>query len=207
VTNDTGVTGEDCWTVTITVPCLGCTLTPGYWKAHSIYGPAAHPDDTWYLLPGGLGPDTLFFDARVDEEPQSWLDVFWTSPKGGDAFYILAHQYEAAVLNILNEASAPANVVTAISDAEALLDQYDGNPDVINLKGKNADPVRAEFLELAGILGDYNEGIIGPGHCDEDMTSVAGFSSTSTKLDIWKTSTIDSGSTQNDCSGASICLT
>ena len=26
----------------------GCTLTQGYWKTHSIYGPAAHPDDTWY---------------------------------------------------------------------------------------------------------------------------------------------------------------
>ena len=209
VTNDTGATGEDCWTVTITVPCLGCTLTPGYWKTHSEYGPAAHPDDTWYLLPGGLGPDTLFFDAEVDSVPQTWYMVFWTSPKGGDAFYILAHQYEAAVLNILNEASAPANVVTAISDAEALLDAYDGNPTTIAvLKGKNASPIRSEFLRLAGILGDYNEGIIGPGHCDEDETSDNGFTSTSTKLDIWTTGSTGSSGDDGTCgTGDFICVT
>ena len=34
----------------------GCTLTQGYWKTHSTYGPASKPDATWNLLPGGLGP-------------------------------------------------------------------------------------------------------------------------------------------------------
>ncbi len=172
-TNDTGATGEDCWSVLPTIPCPeGCTLTQGYWKTHSIYGPAAHPDDTWYLLPGGLGPDTLFFQLKLGGVNQTWYNVFWTNPKGGNAYYILAHQYEAAVLNSLAGADVPPNVATAISQAAVLLEQYDGTPNSFDgLKGKNAAAVRTDFLRLAGILGDYNEGKIGPGHCDEDSTS------------------------------------
>ena len=33
------------------------------------------------------------------------------------------------------------------------------------MDSKNA--VRKQFIALAGILGSYNEGLIGPGHCDE----------------------------------------
>ncbi len=176
VTNDTGATDQSCWTVFPTIPCPeGCTLTPGYWKTHSVYGPAAHPDDTWYLLPGGLGPDTLFFQLKVGGVNQTWYNVFWTNPKGGNAYYILAHQYEAAVLNSLAGADVPPNVATAISQAAALLDQYDGTPNSFDgLKGKNAVAVRNQFITLAGILGNYNTGIIGPGHCDEDGTSAPG---------------------------------
>ena len=58
VTNDTQAAGNDTWTVTITVPCPGCTLTPGYWKTHSESGPAPY-DDTWALLSNGA--DTGFF--------------------------------------------------------------------------------------------------------------------------------------------------
>ena len=40
-TTDTGATGEDSWQVIVTVACpTGCTLTQGYWKTHSEYGPA-----------------------------------------------------------------------------------------------------------------------------------------------------------------------
>ena len=93
-TNDTTTSGESSWTVTVTVPCPGgCTLTQGYWKTHSDKGPAPY-DATWAFLPDGA--DTPFFDLG-----QSWYQVFWTPPKGGNANFILAHQYMAAYLNQL----------------------------------------------------------------------------------------------------------
>ena len=142
----------------------GCTLTQGYWKTHSIYGPAAHPDDTWYLLPGGLGPDTLFFDST-----DTWYGVFNTSPKGGNAWYILAHQYMAAVLNQLNGAGDVPGLADALSDAVVLLDKYDLQENI----PKKTDQVltsaydRDEALAIADFLTQYNEGQLGIPHCGE----------------------------------------
>ena len=86
-------TGNDSWEVVVTVPCPeGCTLTQGYWKTHSVLGPAKKADPTWALVGG---PNATFFLSG-----QTWYQVFWTAPKG-NAYYILAHQYEAAKLNIL----------------------------------------------------------------------------------------------------------
>lgn len=65
----------------------------------------------------------------------------------------------AAKLNILNGADAPVNVVAAIVGAEAWFNGK--SPDVI--KAKDA-PVAKNYVIL---LGQYNEGLIGPGHCDE----------------------------------------
>jgi hypothetical protein len=73
------------------------------------------------------------------------------------------------VLNELNGASVPAEVVTAMNDAEVLLDGYDGNPmSMDDLKGKTAKLVRAQFIAIAELLDDYNNGIVGPGHCTEE---------------------------------------
>ena len=38
---------------------------------------------------------------------------------------------------------------------------------VAAMKGKTGNELRAEFIRLAQILDDYNNGLIGPGHCDE----------------------------------------
>ena len=146
-------------TIRVTVHCdNGCTLTQGYWKTHSKYGPASKPDAAWNLLPGGAGPDTVFFLSGA-----SWYKVFWTAP-AGNAYYNLAHQYMAARLNLLNGATAPAAVTSAISTATTLFATY--TPAQIGaLSGSNA--LRKQFVALAGTLGSYNEGAIGPGHCDE----------------------------------------
>ncbi len=142
----------------------GCTLTQGYWKTHSTYGPAAHPDDTWYDLPGGLGPDTPFFDSG-----QTWYQVFNTTPKGGNAWYILAHQYMAAVLNQLNGAGDVPGLASALSDAATLLDNYDAQKNI----PKKTDQVltsaydRDEALAIADFLTQYNEGQLGIPHCGE----------------------------------------
>lgn len=143
----------------VAVQCeAGCTLTQGYWKTHSSYGPASKPDATWNLLPGAAGPNTVFFSSGA-----SWYQVFWTAP-AGNAYYSLAHQYMAARLNILNDASAPTSVTDALAAATALFGSY--TPAQIGALAAK-DALRKQFVALAGTLGSYNEGLIGPGHCDE----------------------------------------
>jgi hypothetical protein len=103
------------------------------------------------------GADTPFFTTG-----QTWYEVFHT-PVAGNQYYNLAHQYMAAVLNGLAGASAPQAVLDAITAAETLLAN---DPAVIGaLKGNNA--LRKEFVAAAGTLGSYNEGLIGPGHCED----------------------------------------
>lgn len=151
---DTGATGSDEWTVNVEVTCaLGCTLTQGYWKTHSELGPAPY-DDNWANLPNGAS--TVFYLSG-----QSWYEVFQTPP-AGNAYYNLAHQFMAAKLNVLNGASVPAEVQDALTAAETLFDAYTP-AQAAALKGKAAN----EFRALATILDNYNNGYIGPGHCDE----------------------------------------
>jgi hypothetical protein len=92
----------------------------------------------------------------------------WTAPKG-NAYYNLAHQYIAAQLNVLDGADDSA-IQDAFADATDLFNQYTPAY-VASLKGKSGKELRSQFITLAGILGSYNEGLIGPGHCDEDATS------------------------------------
>ena len=160
-TNDTSTEGSDHWPLVITIPCpTGCTLTQGYWKTHSEFGPAPE-DPNWYNLPGGLGPNTVFFTSG-----QTWYQVFWTPPKRGNAYYILAHQYEAAVLNHLSPADAPQSVLDAIAWSETFFSNHSPSD-------KLSKTVRADAIHYAGILGSYNEGTIGPGHCSEDSISIS----------------------------------
>jgi hypothetical protein len=89
--------------------------------------------------------------------------VFWIAPKG-NAYYILAHQYEAAVLNVLN-GSDPSAITATLNSALTLLSSY--TPAQV----KASSSLRTQAITLAGILASYNEGLIGPGHCDEDQLS------------------------------------
>jgi hypothetical protein len=136
-------------------PSTGCTLTQGYWKTHSEFGPAPY-DARWALLANGAS--TPFFGTGA-----SWYTVFHT-PVAGNQYYSLAHQYMAAKLNILAGSSAPQAVLDAITAAEALFTAH--TPAAIGaLKGSNS--LRQEFVTLAGILGSYTEGATGPGHCGD----------------------------------------
>jgi hypothetical protein len=153
-TDDTGTTGNDDHTVNVNVPCAGgCTLTQGYWKTHSDRGPAPY-DDAWLNL-GSLQEDTPFFKTG-----QSWYTVFWTPP-AGNAFYNLAHQYMAAKLNILNGASSTSAVNAAITGAETLFNAQGVNDTTLTASE------RRTALTLAATLDQYNNGLIGPGHCSE----------------------------------------
>jgi hypothetical protein len=124
----------------------GCTLTQGYWKNHSSKS---------------RGKKNIDWPAPEDEDTllcgRTWYDILHTNPRGGNAWYILAHQFIAASLNVASGASTPDQVDDALAEAAALLAADCGplpassNPDAIN---------------LAGILDAYNNGDVGPGHCD-----------------------------------------
>jgi hypothetical protein len=151
VTNDTGSTGSASWTVDVTVPCgCGCTLTVGYWKTHSSFGPAPY-DDTWAMV----GENTPFYLSG-----KSYYQVLWTPPSGGNAYIILAHQFIAAELNILNGASTTPAVNQALSWAETFFATHQPS-------SRLSKTERALVLSYAALLDSYNNGLIGPGHCDE----------------------------------------
>lgn len=143
-------------TIVTPPPGTGCTFTQGYWKNHTKYS-SAKRDDTWDKI-GATGEDTPFFMSG-----STYIEVMKTAPKGGNAYFILAHQYIAAKLNTLKGAYAPEEVLDAMAEAEAIFNAY--TPAQIGaLKGN--DPLRQEMIEYATLLDRYNNGIIGPGHCD-----------------------------------------
>jgi hypothetical protein len=155
VTNDTGATGDSSWTVNINVPCVGCTLTYGYWKTHSNHGPAPF-DDTWnQILPSGA--DSPFFLSG-----QTYYEVLWTTPKG-NAYYILADQYIAAVLNQLNGASTTPDVDAAMAAALSFFQTYTPTSNLSKAQ-------RTAVIGWATTLENYNTGLIGPGHCSEQAS-------------------------------------
>lgn len=169
--NDTDESGSDTYTVNVDVPCpQGCTLTQGYWKTHndSFWG-GAPTDETWQLLGDVDGDGTvegereLFFKSGL-----TYFEVMWTAPKG-NAYFNLATQYIAAQLNMLDGADGSA-ITTAFNAATTLFQTYT-DEEIGALKGKNGNALRAQFISLAGTLASYNEGLIGPGHCDEDAES------------------------------------
>jgi hypothetical protein len=117
----------------------GCTYTQGWYKNK---GKGQLPTGNFYK--GG----------------QSWLGVLETEPKGGNAYYILAHQFIAASLNA-KSASVPSDVGAALTAAAA----YFGiaTPNDWTAGGKFT---KVQLTGWADLLGAYNEGTIGPGHCN-----------------------------------------
>jgi hypothetical protein len=135
--------------IEVTVPPMGCTLTPGYWKTHSKYGPAKY-DSIWALK----GEDTIFYSSS-----KTWYEVLWTPPKG-NAYYILAFQYIATKLNMLAGASITEEVQCALKFAEWFFKNHSPS-DKLKTKLKNV------VIYKAGVLDSYNNGYIGPGHCSD----------------------------------------
>jgi len=121
-------------------PPEGCTYTIGYWKNHPYDWPT----------------DELSLWSKYDA-----MMTLWEKPKGGNAYIILAHQYIAAELNVVNGASIPDDVLTAWYAAQELLEEYMDEGTI----PKNSED-RAWAIDLAYMLDLYNNGEIGPGHCD-----------------------------------------
>jgi hypothetical protein len=151
-TDDNGETGSDSATVTVLCADNGCTLTPGYWKTHA--DPTRKQfDETWIAFAGASGANATF-DAGL-----SYLTVLNTAPQG-NAYYILAHAYIAALLNIEAGADTTTAVDAALTSAAAFFAAKDPTSTLTKAE-------RNAAIANAKILDDYNNGLTGPGHCDE----------------------------------------
>jgi hypothetical protein len=119
----------------------GCTYTIGYFKTHPDDWPTENP--------------SFYTDVKA-------MELLWAPPKG-NAYIILAKQYIGASLNVGNGTSIPDDVLLAWVLADELLKEYESEEDI----DKKTEPVdRAWAIDLAGMLDDYNNGDLGPGHCD-----------------------------------------
>ena len=122
----------------------GCTLTQGYWKTHNVDAKQPHKQTPWPIA------ETTMLCGM------SWLDILETPPMG-DAWYILAHQWIAASLNVASGASTTPDVDQALADGAALL---------ATCSVDAGD--QATATAVSSVLDDYNNGLIGPGHCDDE---------------------------------------
>ncbi len=128
-------------------PCTdGCTRTIGYWKNHNKYARVSGNRIPW---PTADGEDTVLCG-------KTWLEIL-RSPSNGEAWIILAKQYIGAKLNCYAGACKPDVVRAAMDRATRILEG-------------NCPPLPRELRETAIatalILDQYNNGKLGPKHCD-----------------------------------------
>jgi hypothetical protein len=128
-----------------TMSCVGgssCTYSQGYWRNHP---------DAWPVTSLTLG--TVTYQGA---ELMAILD----NPARGNGLVILVHQLIATKLNIANGADSSA-VQQAVTDADNMI----GALVVPPIGNGYLAPVQTG--DLAETLTDYNEGTIGPGHCND----------------------------------------
>jgi len=126
--------------VTTSAAAQNCTFTVGYWKNHT-----------------GVWPVTSLTLGSVTYNAADLLSIL-NEPAGGNGLLILAHQLIAAKLNIANGAD-PTAVATDIANADALIGSLVPPPvgtDTLSPASVNA---------IATDLDNYNNGLLGPGHC------------------------------------------
>lgn len=165
----TGMTG--CYTlaageVNLTVdagmyrpPHTGCTLTIGFWKNHA--GMKRQPDYLSQFLPIWLGdPDGDKSMAVTDADMAVDILVMKTYGNANNGITKLYAQLLAAKLNIA-DGSDTFDLGDAVAEADAFLAMYD-YMDWNNLSPED----QAMVIELKTLFDDYNNGDIGPGHCD-----------------------------------------
>lgn len=112
-----------------------CTYTQGFWKNH---------------------PDAWSTDGALCGE--DWLTILRVPPRG-DAFYIAAHQWIAATLNVANGASTTQEVDEALARLESAFGSC-------SIPREDRERVLADMT----LLDHYNNGLEGPGHCDDAPT-------------------------------------
>jgi cysteine-rich repeat protein len=123
-------------------PPSHCSYTIGWWKTHSKYAKLKSLRQPW-----PISEDTKLCNI-------TWWKILTTAPNGR-AWYILAQQWIGAKLNVAVGASTTPSIAAAISTGEAMLRACTIS---------SAD--RATALDIATLLDNYNNGVIGPGHCD-----------------------------------------
>lgn len=128
-----------------TMSCVrgsSCTYSQGYWRNHP---------NAWPVTSLTLG--TVTYQAA---ELMAILD----DPARGNGLVILVHQLIAAKLNIANGAD-PSAVQQAVTDADNMI----GALVVPPIGDGYLTP--AQTGDLTETVTEYNEGTIGPGHCND----------------------------------------
>ncbi len=157
---DSGATRNDSASVEIyTCPCLhGCTLTIGYWKTHAGFH-GKNPDRVSPYLPIWLGTAGGAKSVQVTGAAQA-VTILSFSGNASNGINKLYAQLLAAKLNIANGADASA-IAATIAAADAFLANY-GSGDWSSLSKTQQKLV----LTWMTTLDNYNNGYIGPGHCN-----------------------------------------
>lgn len=139
----------------------GCTHTIGYWKNWNGLGP--QPDMVTQYLPIWLGNADGQYSVQVTTAVMSYeiLSMSWDSQKNG--IIKLYAQLLGAKLSIASGADGSA-VAGVITDADNFLAAHPWSS-WYSLSKTDQKMVNAwmETLDL------YNNGYIGPGHCDEEV--------------------------------------
>jgi len=138
----------------------GCTLTIGYWKTHAGFGP--QPDMVTQYLPIWLGTDGGAKSIAVTSAAIA-VDVLnqnvYGTPRNG--ITKLYAQLLGAKLNLASGAGGSA-LGDIIEEADLFLADHDWN-DWESLSEEDMTMVN----DWKDMLDDYNNGYIGPGHCDD----------------------------------------
>ncbi|MFH1686913.1 MAG: DNRLRE domain-containing protein [bacterium] len=138
-------------------PQGGCSHTIGYWKTHDGSGPQA--DVVTPLLPIWLGDAGGTKSVFVENVYQS--HAIFKAKENNNGILKLYKQLLGTKLSIADGAD-DADVAAAIVEADAFLANHNGG-DWRGLSGGDKEYV----LDLKDMFDDYNNGLIGPGHCDE----------------------------------------
>jgi hypothetical protein len=136
-----------------TLPCdpqqSNCTYTQGYWKTH---GPIPTGNNT------NMWPVTSLMLGTVNYTDLQ-LQAIFNAPAQGNGLISLAHQLIAAKLNIANGADG-SSIAATIAAADALIGGF-----VVPPVGAGSLP-SSTTSSLTNTLDSYNNGLIGPGHCE-----------------------------------------
>jgi len=140
-------------------PPEGCSLTIGFWKTHAGFGP--QPDHLTQFLPIWLGTAGGSRSMNVNNVQIAYdILVMKTYGVPSNGITKLYAQMLAAKLNIANGASGGA-IASTISAADAWLANHSWTE--WSSLSKNA---QKQVLGWMSKFDNYNNGLIGPGHCD-----------------------------------------
>jgi hypothetical protein len=137
-----------------------CTYSKGYWKNHAGFGP--QDNVVTPLLPIWLGNDDGDKGIPVTDSAIA-VDVLVMKTYGypSNGFAKLYAQLLAAKLNVANGAD-DSEIADYISTADDFLSNYDWN-DWDSLDKEDRQMIN-DWMEM---FDGYNNGNIGPGHCDD----------------------------------------
>ena len=108
---------------------------------------------------------TALYD--FDGGTNNGLTVLQTAPKG-NPYYILAHQYIAAALNVAAGASMDNGGPGTADDVLAAFQAATAYFAAASAASPLPSPyTKDQIAALAAILDQYNNGLLGPGDCDE----------------------------------------